>query len=275
MQTILITGCSSGIGLETARLFAANGWLVFPTARHQRDVDMLRQEGFSYALSLDLADSVSVELGFREVLALSGGRLDAVFHNGGYGQAGALEDLPRNAVAAQFETNVFGPHQLTTLAIPVMRQQGHGVIVFNSSVLGYVPFVFRGAYAASKYALEALVDTLRIELKGSGVHAVLVEPGPIETRFRKNSLDAFFRYVKAGDSVHRIRYQKLVERLGAKASSNPFTRPASDVADAVWSACNAKSPKVRYRITTPSSVFWFAKRLLPSRYLLWLCGRVD
>ncbi|MDE1982861.1 MAG: SDR family NAD(P)-dependent oxidoreductase, partial [Betaproteobacteria bacterium] len=192
MKTILITGCSSGIGAAVAQGLAARGWRVFASARSAEDVARLQAEGFE-SLALDLDDSASIRAAVEALLARTGGRLDALFNNGGYGQLGAVEDLSRAALRAQFETNLFGWVELTNRILPVMRAQGHGRIVMNSSVLGYAAMPYRGAYNAAKFALEGLTDTLRHELHGSGIHVALVEPGPIESRFRENAVPHFER----------------------------------------------------------------------------------
>uniref|UniRef100_A0A4W5LCQ8 Uncharacterized protein n=1 Tax=Hucho hucho TaxID=62062 RepID=A0A4W5LCQ8_9TELE len=186
-RSILITGCSSGIGLVVAQGLAAKGWRVFATARQAADVVRLQAQGLE-ALQLDVDDSDSIVQAVAEVLLRTGGTLDALFNNAGYGQPGAAEDVPRAAMRAQFETNVFGAWELMNAVIPVMRRQGHGRILFNSSVLGFAAMKYRGAYNASKYAMEGLCDTLRLELAGSGIAVSLIEPGPIESRFRANAL---------------------------------------------------------------------------------------
>jgi len=168
-RTILITGCSSGIGRCVARGLATRGYRVFATARRREDVEHLRAEGLA-GLQLDLADSASIAAAVDEVLERTDGHLYALFNNGAYGQPGAVEDLSREVLRLQFETNLFGWHELTNRVLPVMRQQGYGRIIHNSSVLGFVALPFRGAYTASKYALEGLTDTLRLELRGSGIH---------------------------------------------------------------------------------------------------------
>ena len=182
--SILITGCSSGIGYHCAHGLAKRGWQVIASARGQDDVDQLAQEGLT-AIRLDLDSSRSIHEGVERTLELTGGRLDALFNNGAYGQPGAVEDLSRAVLRAQLETNLLGCHELTCQVIPVMRRQGHGRIVQNSSILGFIPLPYRGAYVASKYALEGLTDTLRLELRGTGIRISLIEPGPILSRFRE------------------------------------------------------------------------------------------
>lgn len=265
-RTILITGCSSGIGLCVAEGLRAAGWRVFATARKAADVDMLKARGLE-ALQLDLADSASIRGAVEEVLLRTGGTLDALFNNGAYGQAGAVEDLRREVLREQFETNLFGTAELTNLVIPVMRRQGHGRIVQNSSLLGYVALPYRGAYNASKYALEGLTDTLRLELQGTGIHVVLVEPGPITSRFRANAFASYQRNIDKANSPHRAKYEAMERRLTKPGPAAPFTLPPEAVLKAVLHALESPRPKIRYRVTFPATLFAWCRRLLPDRML--------
>jgi NAD(P)-dependent dehydrogenase (short-subunit alcohol dehydrogenase family) len=263
-QTILITGCSSGIGHTVAHGLKARGWRVFATARMAEDVARLKGEGLE-SLLLDLDDSDAIRAAFAEVMALSGDRLDALFNNGGFGQVGAVEDLTRAAMREQFETNLFGWLELTNLAIPVMRRQGHGRIVMNSSVLGYAAFAYRGAYNAVKFALEGISDTLRHELHGTGIEVCLVEPGPITSRFRENCLPHFLRHIAWRDSVHRDQYEAQMARLNTPGPAAPFTLPPEAVLEKVVHALESRRPRPRYPVTVPAVAFWWLKRLLPVR----------
>lgn len=265
-KTILITGCSSGIGLCVAEGLHARGWRVFATARKPDDVVMLEAKGLE-ALQLDLADSASLRAAVDAVLTRTGGTLDALFNNGAYGQAGAVEDLRREVLREQFETNLFGTAELTNLVIPAMRRQGHGRIVQNSSLLGYVALPYRGAYNASKYALEGLTDTLRLELRGSGIHVVLVEPGPITSRFRANAFASYQRNIDKAGSFHRARYEAMERRLTKPGPAAPFTLPPQAVLKAVIHAVESPRPKIRYRVTFPSTFFAWCRRFLPDRLL--------
>ncbi|MBV2134633.1 SDR family NAD(P)-dependent oxidoreductase [Pseudomonas sp. MAP12] len=265
-RSILITGCSSGIGLATARACRAAGWRVFASARRAEDVARLAAEGFE-ALALDLDDSDSIGEAVASVLASTGGRLDALFNNGGYGQPGAVEDLPRAAWREQFESNLFGPAELIAAVLPAMRHQGHGRILFNSSVLGYTALPLRAAYNASKFALEGLVDTLRLELAGSGIEAVLIEPGPIASRFRANSLAALRRHVDTDAGPHVAAYRRMIERLAKADAAVRFTLPAEAVAAAVLQALSSGVPRTRYPVTLPAKLFRVLNRLLPDRLL--------
>lgn len=272
MKSILITGCSSGIGFETAKTLAIRGWRVFATARSEKDVAELAHASFA-VLQLDVNDSASIRRAVADVLDRTGGTLDALFNNAGYAQVGAVEDLTRDALRAQFETNLFGGVELANLVIPVMRAQGHGRIVFNSSVLGYAAFPYRGAYVASKFAMEGICDCLRLELAGTGIHVSLVEPGPIISRFRENCVPPFMRHIDHENSVHRVQYQAQMERLNKVGAAVPYTLPASAVVDKVVHALESRRPCARYQVTVPAVLFWTLKRFLPVTWMDWVLGR--
>lgn len=272
-KNILITGCSSGIGLDVARGLQAQGWRVFATARRAEDVASLQAQGFIDALQLNVDDSHSIRTALDEVLQRTGGTLHALFNNAGYGQPGAVEDISRQAMRQQFETNLFGAWELMNAVLPVMRRQGHGRILFNSSVLGFAAMKYRGAYNASKYAMEGLCDTLRLELAGSGIFVSLIEPGPIESRFRPNALQKFLQNVDIQGSVHHDSYEKQLQRLKKEGHAAPFTLPGSAVLAKVEQALAAARPAARYRVTTPTHVFWYLKRLLPTRWLDWVLNK--
>lgn len=265
-KSILITGCSSGIGYATAVELKARGHRVICSARKPADVERLLAEGFE-CLQLDLADSASIGQAVQHLAELTGSRLDAVFHNGAFGQPGAVEDLSREALRNQFETNFFGTHELTNLLIPWMRRQGHGRIIYNSSVLGFVAMKFRGAYNASKFALEGLADTLRLELRGSGIEVCLIEPGPIESRFRANAFAMYKRHIDPENSFHRETYRAMEARLQKQGPAAPFTLSASAVAEKVIHALEAARPKTRYPVTVPTHAFAWLKRLLPTAWM--------
>lgn len=264
--SILITGCSSGIGYTTARGLKDRGYRVFASARRQADVDRLAREGFE-ALRLDLADSGSIGEAVDRLTALTGGTLDALFNNGAFGQPGAVEDLTRDVLRHQFETNFFGTHELTNRIIPIMRRQGHGRIIYNSSVLGLVAMTYRGAYNASKFALEGLADTLRLELHGSGIGIALIEPGPILSDFRKNAFKLYQENIDPERSVHRETYRRMERRLQKEGPAQPFTLPPEAVLKKVIHALESPRPKVRYYVTFPTYLFATLRRLLPWRTL--------
>jgi len=265
-KSILITGCSSGIGLRCAEILKQRGWRVFATARRSEDVLRLQSQGFE-SLPLDLDCSDSIQNGVEQVLQQTGGTLDALFNNGAYGQPGAVEDLSRDTLRKQFETNLFGTAELMNTVIPVMRRQGYGRIVQNSSVLGFVVMPYRGAYNASKFALEGLTDTLRLELNGSGIHLSLIQPGPIESKFRANAYRAFRENIAPANSPHRANYEAMEQRLKKPGPAAPFTLPADAVADKLIHALESAHPKTRYPVTFPTYLFAILKRLLPDRWL--------
>ncbi|MCE9683631.1 SDR family NAD(P)-dependent oxidoreductase [Halomonas alkalisoli] len=262
--SILITGCSSGIGHAAAKTLAQRGWRVFATARREHDVVRLQQEGFD-ALLLDLTCSDSITAAVDETLRRTGGRLDALFNNGAYGQPGAVEDLSRSVLREQLETNLLGTHELTTRIIPVMREQGGGRIVQNSSVLGFSALPYRGAYICSKFALEGLTDTLRQELYGTGIHVSLLQPGPIASRFRENAYRAFRDNINAATSYHAATYCALEARLAGEGPSAPFTLEADAVTRKLIHALESRRPKARYHITVPTHLFAALKRILTTR----------
>jgi NAD(P)-dependent dehydrogenase (short-subunit alcohol dehydrogenase family) len=261
-KTVLITGCSSGIGLSVARGLQGKGYRVFATARSPYDVEKLISEGLE-ALQLDLDDVQSMESALHEILTRTGDRLYALFNNGAYGQPGAVEDLTIEVLRRQFETNLFGWHELTRRVLPVMRAQGEGRIIQNSSVLGFVSLAHRGAYNASKYALEGLSDTLRLELHGSNIHVSLIEPGPITSRFRENAYKKFKENIDIEQSVYREHYRLLENRLAHEGPAVPFTLPPEAVLRRVIHALESPRPKARYYVTFPTYLFAFLKRVLP------------
>ncbi|MBA6417106.1 SDR family oxidoreductase [Colwellia sp. 6M3] len=271
-KSILITGCSSGIGLHAALTLSARGYQVFATARKAQDVADLQAKGLT-AYQLDLTNTDSITQAVTQVLEQTGGRLDYLFNNGAYGQPGALEDLPTQVLRDQFETNVFGWHELTKQIIPVMKRQGHGRIIQCSSVLGVVSMAYRGAYNASKYAIEGLTDTLRLELKSANIAVVLLEPGPINTQFRANALLAVQANIDIEASDHKVQYQQQIARLSSEKSNAPFTLEPLHVTQALIHALESKQPKLRYRITTATKLFAVLKRLLPARWLDYLLAK--
>ncbi len=265
-RTILITGCSSGIGRTVALGLARENWRVFATARKPEDVETLKQSGLE-SLRLDLDDSASIREAVAEVLDRTDGKLYALFNNGAYGQPGAVEDLRREVLRAQFETNLFGWLELTNLIIPVMRAQGGGRLIFNSSVLGLVAMPYRGAYIASKFALEGLVDSLRLELHGSGIHCSLIEPGPITSHFRQNAMLAYQRNIQAETSPHRNHYRATEARLQKPGPAVPFTLPPEAVLKKVRRALESRRPGPRYYVTVPTHLFGTLRRILPGSWL--------
>lgn len=265
-KSVLITGCSSGIGATVASGLAARGYRVFATARKPEDIARLQQQGLD-AFALDLDDPTSIADAVDRVLHGTGGTLDALFNNAAYGQPGAVEDLTRAALRAQFETNLFGTVELTNRVIPVMRRQGHGRIIQNSSILGLIALRYRGAYTATKFALEAISDTLRLELRGSGIHVALIEPGPILSRFRDNSFAMYRRHIAPEQSAHRERYRAMEQRLQKTGAAVPFTLPPEAVLKKVIHALESPRPRIRYYVTAPTYCLAALKRLLPHAWM--------
>jgi len=266
-RVLLITGCSSGIGYDAAHGMRARGWRVFASCRKAEDCARLRAEGFE-SPRIDYADETSIENGLIELFEATGGRLDALFNNGAYACPGAVEDLPTGALREIFETNLFGWHALTRLVIPVMRAQGQGRIVQCSSVLGFVTLPWRGAYVSTKFALEGLSDTLRIEMQGTGIEVVLIEPGPITSRIRQNSIAHFERWIDWQASPRARQYKAtLRKRLYRDSVPDRFELPASAVTKKLIHALEAPRPRPRYYVTTPTYLMGTLRRLLPTRML--------
>lgn len=272
-RAVLITGCSSGIGRCLADGLKARGYRVFATARKPADVAALAAAGFE-SIALDLASSESIHRAVDMVLARTDNTLYALINNAGYGQPGAVEDLSRAALREQFETNLFGPHELTARLLPVFHAQNGGRIVQISSLLGLVCLAYRGAYCASKFALEALSDTLRLELRGTDIYISLIEPGPIATRFRDTSYRVYASHVDPLRSIHRQRYAALEARLRGD-STTPFTRPPEAVLRQVVRALEARRPRARYRVTAPTHALAWLRRLLPDGALDWVLAAVS
>lgn len=265
-RSILITGCSSGIGRHAALALKERGWNVFAGVRKPEDIDALTAEGVE-AVHLDYDSPAIITAGFYSVLDKSDGHLDALFNNGAYGQVGAIEDLATDHLRAQFETNVFGVHELIRKAVPVMRRQGAGRIVNCSSILGFIPARYRGAYVASKYALEGMSETLRLELADTGIHVSLIQPGPIRSRFIENAIARVKSTVDIESSPHREGYNKALERLERGDRSSRFKLGPEAVYKKLVHALEADRPRARYPVTTPTHVAAFMKRTLPSRLL--------
>jgi NAD(P)-dependent dehydrogenase (short-subunit alcohol dehydrogenase family) len=271
-RSVLITGCSSGIGECVAHGLHQRGYRVFASVRNPDDLVAFEEAGIE-CLVLDYCDSASIKIAVEEVLDKTDGHLYALFNNGAYGQPGACEDLSREAIRQQFETNVFGWMELTNLVIPVMRAQGYGRIIQNSSVLGFVTMSMRGAYNASKFAIEGFSDTMRLELAGTDIHVSLIEPGPIESEFRSNAYRAFQQHIVIDSSVHRERYKKMIERFETIGNVQPYTLPPEAVLKRVVHALENKRPKIRYPVTFPTYLFAWLKRMMSNRMLDRILGR--
>lgn len=272
-RSILITGCSSGIGLDAARGLKARGWRVFATCRQEADCERLRGEGLE-SFALDYADEDSIAAAVETVKERTGGTLDALYNNGAFACPGAVEDLPRGALRAIFETNLFGYHDLTRRVIPMMRAQGGGRIVNCSSVLGLVGMKWRGAYVSTKFAMEGLTDVLRIEMKGTGIEVILIEPGPITSRIRENAVPHFEKWIDWENSARAAEYKGLLHRLyEAKTKPDAFELPAGAVTKKLIHAVESRRPRPRYYVTTPTWLMGTARRILPTRALDWLIAK--
>ncbi|WP_417223300.1 SDR family oxidoreductase [Amphritea sp.] len=270
MKTILITGCSSGIGHHVAIGLRQRGYRVIASARQQEDVDHLKQQGLE-AIQLDLEHSDSIQQAMDWVEAETGGELFALFNNGAYGQPGAIEDLSRDVLRQQLEINLLGWHELNCRVLPLMRRQGYGRIIQNSSVLGLIAMRYRGAYNTSKFALEGYSDTLRQELTGTGIYLSLIEPGPVKSQFRANGLKAFKANIDVDASPFRKTYKRVLQRLSKEDTGDDlFTLGPEAVLDKVIHALESKRPKARYYVTFPTYLFGFLRRILPTRMLDWV-----
>ncbi|MFO1522433.1 MAG: SDR family NAD(P)-dependent oxidoreductase [Kiritimatiellia bacterium] len=268
-RTAVVTGCSSGIGLSTARLLRERGWTVLPTARKPADLDMLRGEGFD-PVDLDVADGASTARAADEILARAGGVVGALVNNAGFAQPGAMEDLTREALRRQFEVNVFGLQDLTNRLLPVMLKQKAGRIVNVSSVVGRVALPFLGIYSATKFAVEAMSDAMRVELTDSGVFVSLVEPGPIITRFRANAVQAAEGHAAPEGSRFKAYYEKeLARRRKSQKKQNWINRPPEDVAVKIAHALESSWPCRRYPVTILAHVGSILRRFAPDFVMDW------
>lgn len=265
-KIILITGCSTGIGFDTVFALKKRGHRVIATCRKMDDVQKLINLGVE-AILLDVSNSASIQSAFAQVLIMTSGRLDVLINNAGYGQAGALEDVSRDVLRKQFETNVFGLQELTNHVIPVMRKQGEGRIINISSILGVISMPFRGAYNASKYAVEGLSDTLRLELKASNIKVITIEPGPIESRFRDNAVDSSLQNIDMKNSYFKKQYEVMLTSYKQAKSDSYFTKKPEAVISKLIHAIEAKNPKAKYPVTVPAHILIFLKRILCTKLL--------
>ena len=272
-KSILITGSSSGNGLDAAYGLRDAGWRVFASCRKAEDCARLQSEGFESPL-IDYADPNSIVNGLAETLEATGGTLDALYNNGAFACPGAVEDLPTDALRAIFETNFFGWHELTRLVIPVMRAQGHGRIVNCSSILGFVAMRWRGAYVSTKYALEGLTDVLRIEMANTPIKVILIEPGPITSKIRQNAVPHFEKWIDWENSARATEYRDVQDRLYADSGPDQFELPASAVTKKLLHALASHRPKPRYYVTTPTYFGGFLRRILSTRMLDAVISRI-
>lgn len=265
-KSILITGCSSGIGYDAAHGLKSRGWRVFATCRQEKDCVRLRSEGLE-SFVLDYADEASIETALAECISRTGGTLDALYNNGAFAVPGAVEDLPRAALREIFEVNLFGYHDLTCRVIKIMRAQGHGRIVNCSSILGIAPMRWRGAYNATKHAMEGLTDTLRMEMWGTPIKIILIEPGPITSQIRQNSVAHFERHIDIENSARKAQYALLKKRLYASNGPQTFELPASAVTKKLTHALESPRPRPRYYVTTPTYIAGMLRRVASTRVL--------
>ncbi|MDD3007965.1 MAG: SDR family NAD(P)-dependent oxidoreductase [Arcobacter sp.] len=273
MQNILITGCSSGIGLETALTLKKNGIKVYASARKDKDVEMLKDLGFE-TFKIDVRNKDEIKYALETILK-NDLKLDAVFNNAGFGQPGAVEDLSVKVLKKQFNTNFFGLHEVTIQAIKIFRAQGYGKIIQHSSVLGIISLKFRGAYNASKYAIEGINDTLRQEVLGSQIYISTINTGPVTSKFRENALKKFNKNITVEGSFWEETYKKeLKARLETTEDKAPFNLPASSVANTVLKIMNTKKPKPRYYVTTATHLLGFFKRILTTSLLDKLLNKI-
>ena len=274
-KTILITGCSSGIGLCAAEKLQQRGYQVFATARKESDVKKLQEKGLA-SLHLDLNDSNSIKNSLEKILQQTHGTLDAVFNNAGFAVPGAVEDITRDMMRTQFETNVFGTMELTNLILPIMRKQNHGRIIFNSSILGIVTMPFRGAYNASKFAIEGFANTLRQELRNSGIFVSIINPGPIETLFRHNAQKNYQLTLRDKESYYRDNYSHMEKRfIEPDASEKHLTLGPNAVVKKLIHALESKHPKAHYFVGFPAHLFAVLRRVLPDGGLDFVMKLID
>lgn len=265
-KIILITGCSSGIGFDAVFALKKRGHRVIASCRKTEDIQKLLNKGIE-ALLLDVSDTTSIQSAFSQLLIMTSGRLDVLINNAGYGQVGALEDVSRDILRQQFETNVFGLQDLTNLVIPIMRQQGQGRIINISSILGVISMPFRGAYNASKYALEGLSDTLRLELFNTGIKVITIEPGPIDSRFRDNAMDYSLQQIEMEKSYFKSQYKTMLNTFKQKKANSFFTQDTSSVIKKLIHAIESKKPKPKYPVTFPAHFLICLKRFFSTRLL--------
>ncbi|SRR5579883_252375 len=273
-KTILITGCSSGIGLRSAEILKQRGYRVFASARKEKDVAELKAKGFESIL-MDVNDSSSIQEALQEIFKKTGGTLDALFNNAGYAVPGAVEDLTREMIRTQFETNVFGAMELIHQVIPIMRQQGHGRIIQNSSILGIITMPYRGAYNASKFAIEGFSNTLRQELRNSPIQVSILNPGPIESHFRNNAYKSYHGTLSEKHSVHRDSYKKMEQHFfNPTPSERKFTLAPDAVVNKLIHALESRRPKAHYYVGFPAHIFAFLRRILPDNMLDWVLIKI-
>jgi NAD(P)-dependent dehydrogenase (short-subunit alcohol dehydrogenase family) len=262
MKTVLITGCSSGIGKATAARLAGHGWDVYATARRPETLTELADAG-CHTLALDVTDEASMVDAVDAVKA-EAGRIDALVNNAGYSQSGAAETLDLDDVRRQFETNVFGLLRMSQLVLPTMRDQGDGRIVNISSMGGKLVFPGGGAYHATKYSVEALSDAMRFEVAGFGIKVVIIEPGLITTNFDQAAVDSMDLH-DPGPYAH---FNQRVASSTTDAYSGPMKRlggPPEAVATVIEKALTTRRPRPRYTVTPSAKLSMITRRMMTDR----------
>lgn len=265
-KVILITGCSSGIGYDAAMKLFHRGHHVIAACRKPSDVEKLSSQGID-AVCMDMDDTASIESAVTTVLEKTKGRIDVLINNAGYGQAGALEDITREVLRAQFETNVFGLMELTRRVVPIMRKQGYGRVINIGSILGRVGMPFRGAYCASKFAVEGLNETLRMELKPAGIQVIIFNPGPIQSQFTNTVLEKTFNSIDRQHSRFSNQYKQMLGSFSQKKSSSWFTKGPEVVVQKLIHAIESPRPKGRYTVTLAAHLLAISKQMLSIRLL--------
>ncbi len=273
-KTVFISGCSTGIGFYLAKALQDRGYQVIASCRKPADVERLESLGL-YTLKMDMGDGASIQAAVKQLLEYTKGTLDVLINNAGFGQAGALEDISRDVMIAQFQTNVFGLHDLTRQLIPVMRAQGRGRIINISSILGLVSLPFRGAYNASKYAVEGLSDTLRMELEPSGIWVSSIQPGPIDSHFRNTVIDHSLKAIKVNASFFKPQYKKMMLGFKQKKKTSKMTKGPEAVFEKVIHAIESQKPKPSYAVTSGAHLLILARRLLPTKWLHRLLAKIS
>ncbi len=271
MKSILITGCSSGIGLHVAQDLHKQGYRVFAGVRKSEDLQRLIDLGLTDSLLIDVDDTDSIKKAVRKVRLTTDGQLDVLFNNAGFVLAGAIEDLSREAMQQQFSTNVFGSMELIREVLPMMRRQGHGRIIQNSSILGVMTMPFRGAYNASKFAIEGFIDTLRQELSDTDIKVISLQPGPISSSLRNNAKQAFTSHIDVDNSIHKMRYHAMQAYFNREEKRAGLTQSPDIVTKKLLHAIESKHPKAKYKIGGPAYLMGFCKWLLPTKWMDALC----
>jgi short-subunit dehydrogenase len=274
-KSILITGCSSGIGYSAAVILKQRGYRVFATARKAADVEKLKAQGFE-SIQLDVNDASSIKNAVIEILQMTGGTLDALFNNSGFMQTGAIEDLTSEMERAQFDTNVFGPMELIRQVLPVMRQQGHGRIIQNSSILGFITMPYYGAYNASKFALEGFSNTLRQELYGTQIHVSIINPGPIKTQLRDNAFQVYEQTVSRYYNIHFQKiYKQCEQTYFLRKDKKDFSQDPEAVVKKLIHALESHRPRAHYYVGFPAKFLALIRRILPDCALDWVIRKIN